>query len=138
MQNNAKGGKKVIQTDEWRECSVEERLEYALSKVRIQLIPIRFDLPDPMPVFRGSYSLFIFFPRGQGIEKYVLEDTEEARAQTDRYPRPLHVIEGPLMSGMKMVGDLFGAGKMFLPQVGRGRGGGIKSYECYTHSYMGI
>jgi len=53
----------------------------------------------------------------QGIEKYVVEDTEEARAQTERYPRPLHVIERPLMNGMKTVGDLFGAGKMFLPQV---------------------
>ncbi|XP_067225889.1 methionine synthase isoform X1 [Chanodichthys erythropterus] len=83
-QNNAKGGKKVIQTDEWRHSSVEERLEYALIK---------------------------------GIEKHVVEDTEEARLQTDRYPRPLHVIEGPLMNGMKTVGDLFGAGKMFLPQV---------------------
>ncbi|XP_056627811.1 methionine synthase [Triplophysa dalaica] len=83
-QNNAKGGKKVIQTDEWRESSVQERLEYALIK---------------------------------GIEKYVVEDTEEARSQMDLYPRPLHVIEGPLMNGMKIVGDLFGVGKMFLPQV---------------------
>ncbi|ROI83800.1 Methionine synthase [Anabarilius grahami] len=82
--NNAKGGKKVVQTDEWRHSSVEERLEYALIK---------------------------------GIEKHVVEDTEEARLQKDRYPRPLHVIEGPLMNGMKTVGDLFGAGKMFLPQV---------------------
>ncbi|XP_077050200.1 methionine synthase isoform X1 [Siphateles boraxobius] len=83
-QNNAKGGKKVVQTDEWRRSSVEERLEYALIK---------------------------------GIEKHVVEDTEEARLHSDRYPRPLHVIEGPLMNGMKTVGDLFGAGKMFLPQV---------------------
>ncbi|GLD64258.1 methionine synthase isoform X1, partial [Lates japonicus] len=52
-----------------------------------------------------------------GIEKYVVEDVEECRAQVDRYTRPLHVIEGPLMNGMKAVGDLFGAGKMFLPQV---------------------
>ena len=42
---------------------------------------------------------------------------EECRAQVDRYTRPLHIIEGPLMNGMKVVGDLFGAGKMFLPQV---------------------
>src|SRR5690606_22106184 len=41
-------------------------------------------------------------------------DTEEARL---KYPRPLEVIEGPLMAGMDVVGDLFGAGKMFLPQV---------------------
>jgi 5-methyltetrahydrofolate--homocysteine methyltransferase len=49
-----------------------------------------------------------------GIVDFIDEDTEEARQQ---YPRPLHVIEGPLMDGMKIVGDLFGAGKMFLPQV---------------------
>ncbi|MGB5410493.1 MAG: methionine synthase, partial [Woeseiaceae bacterium] len=49
-----------------------------------------------------------------GIDEYVVEDTEEARLQTDR---PLDVIEGPLMSGMNVVGDLFGEGKMFLPQV---------------------
>ncbi|MGI8561256.1 MAG: dihydropteroate synthase, partial [Luteimonas sp.] len=49
-----------------------------------------------------------------GIDKYVVEDTEEARVQTKR---PLDVIEGPLMDGMNVVGDLFGAGKMFLPQV---------------------
>lgn len=54
----------------------------------------------------------------QGIDKYVVEDVEECRAQVERYRRPLHVIEGPLMNGMKVVGDLFGAGKMFLPQVG--------------------
>lgn len=53
----------------------------------------------------------------QGIEKYVVEDTEEARQNKERYPRPLNIIEGPLMNGMKTVGDLFGAGKMFLPQV---------------------
>ncbi|KAM4041514.1 methionine synthase [Anomaloglossus baeobatrachus] len=83
-QTTATGGKKVIQTDEWRNGSVEERLEYALVK---------------------------------GIEKYVIEDTEEARANKEKYPRPLHIIEGPLMNGMKVVGQLFGAGKMFLPQV---------------------
>lgn len=55
----------------------------------------------------------------QGIEKYVVEDVEECQAQVSRYKRPIHIIEGPLMNGMKMVGDLFGAGKMFLPQVPR-------------------
>lgn len=55
----------------------------------------------------------------QGIEKYVTADTEEARLNQEKYPRPLNVIEGPLMNGMKIVGDLFGAGKMFLPQVMR-------------------
>jgi 5-methyltetrahydrofolate--homocysteine methyltransferase len=49
-----------------------------------------------------------------GIDQYIDTDTEEARA---RSTRPLDVIEGPLMSGMNVVGDLFGAGKMFLPQV---------------------
>lgn len=49
-----------------------------------------------------------------GITDYIDEDTEEARM---KYPRPLEVIEGPLMDGMNIVGDLFGTGKMFLPQV---------------------
>lgn len=50
----------------------------------------------------------------KGINQYIVEDTEEARLNADR---PIHVIEGPLMAGMNQVGDLFGAGKMFLPQV---------------------
>lgn len=50
----------------------------------------------------------------KGIDKYIEEDTEEARKN---YPKPLHVIEGPLMAGMSIVGDYFGSGKMFLPQV---------------------
>lgn len=50
----------------------------------------------------------------KGITTYINEDTEEARL---KFPRPLDVIEGPLMDGMNVVGDLFGAGKMFLPQV---------------------
>nr|XP_045007356.1 methionine synthase isoform X2 [Jaculus jaculus] len=83
-QTHGKGGKKVIQTDEWRNSPVEERLEHALVK---------------------------------GIEKHIIEDTEEARLNLEKYPRPLNIIEGPLMNGMKVVGDLFGAGKMFLPQV---------------------
>ncbi|ASM74606.1 methionine synthase (plasmid) [Pseudosulfitobacter pseudonitzschiae] len=49
-----------------------------------------------------------------GITEFIEADTEEARLQAER---PLHVIEGPLMAGMNVVGDLFGAGKMFLPQV---------------------
>ncbi|XP_040823804.1 methionine synthase isoform X2 [Ochotona curzoniae] len=83
-QTHGKGGKKNVQSDEWRNNSIEERLEYALVK---------------------------------GIEKYIIEDTEEARLNQEKYPRPLNIIEGPLMNGMKVVGDLFGAGKMFLPQV---------------------
>jgi 5-methyltetrahydrofolate--homocysteine methyltransferase len=57
---------------------------------------------------RLSYALV------HGIVDFIEEDTEEAR---QGLPRPLEVIEGPLMDGMKIVGDLFGAGKMFLPQV---------------------
>ena len=54
----------------------------------------------------------------KGIDDYVESDTEELRALiSDRGGRPLEVIEGPLMDGMNVVGDLFGAGKMFLPQV---------------------
>ncbi|HEY8617072.1 methionine synthase [Phenylobacterium sp.] len=49
-----------------------------------------------------------------GVTEFIEQDTEEARQQAER---PLHVIEGPLMAGMDVVGDLFGSGKMFLPQV---------------------
>ena len=57
---------------------------------------------------RLSYALV------HGSVEFIDQDTEEAR---QKYPRPLDIIEGPLMDGMKIVGDLFGAGKMFLPQV---------------------
>ena len=57
---------------------------------------------------RLEYSLI------HGITDYIIEDTELARLEAEQ---PLHVIEGPLMDGMNVVGDLFGAGKMFLPQV---------------------
>jgi 5-methyltetrahydrofolate--homocysteine methyltransferase len=57
---------------------------------------------------RLSYALV------KGIDAHIVEDTEEARLIT---PRPIEVIEGPLMDGMNVVGDLFGSGKMFLPQV---------------------
>ena len=50
----------------------------------------------------------------KGIIEFLDDDVEEAR---QKYPKPIHVIEGPLMDGMNIVGDLFGAGKMFLPQV---------------------
>jgi 5-methyltetrahydrofolate--homocysteine methyltransferase len=50
----------------------------------------------------------------EGIDAYIVEDTDEAR---QLLPHPIEVIEGPLMAGMNVVGDLFGAGKMFLPQV---------------------
>jgi 5-methyltetrahydrofolate--homocysteine methyltransferase len=57
---------------------------------------------------RLSYALV------KGIDTFVEQDTEECR---QKYSRPLDIIEGPLMDGMRVVGDLFGAGKMFLPQV---------------------
>jgi 5-methyltetrahydrofolate--homocysteine methyltransferase len=54
----------------------------------------------------------------KGIATFIVEDTEEARAEiAARGGRPIEVIEGPLMDGMNVVGDLFGAGRMFLPQV---------------------
>lgn len=74
-------GKKVRETMEWRDSSVESRLAHSLVK---------------------------------GITEFIEEDTEEAR---HKYGNALQVIEGPLMDGMNTVGDLFGAGKMFLPQV---------------------
>jgi 5-methyltetrahydrofolate--homocysteine methyltransferase len=57
---------------------------------------------------RLSYALV------KGIDEHIVDDTEEARRQ---FARPIEVIEGPLMDGMNVVGDLFGSGKMFLPQV---------------------
>jgi 5-methyltetrahydrofolate--homocysteine methyltransferase len=59
-------------------------------------------------VERLSYALV------KGIDAHIVDDTEEARQQ---FERPIEVIEGPLMDGMNVVGDLFGSGKMFLPQV---------------------
>ena len=61
-----------------------------------------FGQPNPTPFVKD------------GIDEYVVADTEEARLAA---ARPIQVIEGPLMDGMNVVGDLFGAGKMFLPQV---------------------
>lgn len=73
----------------------------------------RGTLENPVPVAqRLSHALV------HGITEFITEDTEEAyREILARGGRPLHVIEGPLMDGMNIVGDLFGAGKMFLPQV---------------------
>lgn len=53
----------------------------------------------------------------QGIDKYIEEDILEAVKDKEKYPEALRIIEGPLMEGMNIVGDLFGSGKMFLPQV---------------------
>jgi len=67
-----------------------------------------------------------------GVVDFIEEDTEEARASL---PRPLDVIEGPLMDGMKVVGDLFGAGKMFLPQVVKSARA-MKRAVAYLEPYM--
>jgi 5-methyltetrahydrofolate--homocysteine methyltransferase len=67
-----------------------------------------------------------------GIDRWIVEDTEEARAKAER---PLDVIEGPLMDGMSIVGDLFGAGKMFLPQVVKSARA-MKKAVAYLEPYM--
>ncbi len=84
------GGKKEAATLEWR------------------------GMPEnPVPVEKRLAHAMV-----HGITEFIVEDTEEARAAIEASGgRPIHVIEGPLMSGMNVVGDLFGQGKMFLPQV---------------------
>ena len=67
-----------------------------------------------------------------GVVDFIEEDTEEARAAS---ARPLDVIEGPLMDGMKIVGDLFGSGKMFLPQVVKSARA-MKRAVAYLEPYM--
>jgi 5-methyltetrahydrofolate--homocysteine methyltransferase len=67
-----------------------------------------------------------------GIVDFIEDDTEEAR---QRYERPLEVIEGPLMSGMAIVGDLFGSGRMFLPQVVKSARA-MKRAVAYLEPYM--
>ena len=81
IKDQKKGGSDEKKIAEWRNESVEKRLEHAIMK---------------------------------GITDFIDEDTKEAHA---KYGRPLNVIQGPLMDGMNVVGELFGAGKMFLPQV---------------------
>ncbi len=75
---------------------------------------------------RITYSLV------KGITEFIEEDTEEARQKFDK---PLDVIEGPLMDGMKVVGELFGAGKMFLPQVVKSARV-MKKSVAYLQPYM--
>jgi len=67
-----------------------------------------------------------------GAVDFIDQDTEEAR---QKYPRPLDIIEGPLMDGMKIVGDLFGSGKMFLPQVVKSARA-MKKAVAYLLPYM--
>ncbi len=80
----------------------------------------------------GNYAARIKHALIHGITEYVDQDTEEARQDLER---PLHVIEGPLMAGMKEVGDLFGAGKMFLPQVVKSARV-MKKAVAYLQPYM--
>jgi 5-methyltetrahydrofolate--homocysteine methyltransferase len=84
------GGKKVMATLEWRGSA-----------------------DNPVSVNKRLEHAMV-----HGITDFIVEDTEEARAAFETSGgRPIHVIEGPLMDGMNVVGDLFGQGKMFLPQV---------------------
>lgn len=92
-------GKSAAKNDEWRDGSVEDRLQHALLK---------------------------------GLNTHIVEDTEEAR---QKYGRPLNVIQGPLMDGMNIVGGLFGAGKMFLPQVVKSARV-MKQAVAYLEPYM--
>jgi 5-methyltetrahydrofolate--homocysteine methyltransferase len=70
--------------------------------------------PDQLEWRKGSVEQRLAHALVKGIANWVVEDTEEAR---QKYERPIQIIEGPLMDGMNVVGDLFGSGKMFLPQV---------------------
>jgi 5-methyltetrahydrofolate--homocysteine methyltransferase len=84
------GGKKEASTQEWRGTP-----------------------ENPVPVNKRLSHAMV-----HGITEYIVEDTEEARQEImNNGGRPINVIEGPLMDGMNVVGDLFGQGKMFLPQV---------------------
>jgi len=93
-----------------RRADATERLVTFAETVKAQGKVVTEDLAwrDATVEERLSHALV------KGITTYIIEDTEEAR---QKYPRPIQVIEGPLMAGMGVVGDLFGAGKMFLPQV---------------------
>jgi 5-methyltetrahydrofolate--homocysteine methyltransferase len=92
-----------------RSGATERLVEYADKVKGVAKVQVKDEAWRSAPVDeRLSHALV------KGIVEYIDEDTEEAR---QKYGRPLAVIEGPLMSGMSIVGDLFGAGKMFLPQV---------------------
>ncbi len=93
-----------------REDSTERLLDLAESYKNVGGKKIEEDLSwrEESVEKRLEYALL------KGIDRFIDEDTEAARL---KYDRPLKVIEGPLMDGMGVVGDLFGAGKMFLPQV---------------------
>ena len=80
----------------------------------------------------GSVEERLAYALVHGTVDFIEADTEEAR---QKYPRPLDIIEGPLMDGMKIVGDLFGSGKMFLPQVVKSARA-MKKAVAYLEPYM--
>src|SRR6476469_3154408 len=92
-----------------REDATERLVDFAESVKARDKAPVEKEAWRKAPVEeRLSHALV------KGIVDFIDVDTEEAR---QKFPKPLQVIEGPLMAGMSVVGDLFGAGKMFLPQV---------------------
>jgi len=93
-----------------RDNATEKLLEIAIQHAGGKTKTSTDDLSwrQTSPEERLSYALI------KGINKFIIEDTEEARL---KFSQPIEVIEGPLMDGMNQVGDLFSAGKMFLPQV---------------------
>jgi 5-methyltetrahydrofolate--homocysteine methyltransferase len=110
-----------------RQDATERLVEYA-DRVRGEGTRRELDLSwREAPVEkRLAYALV------HGVVDFIEEDTEEARQQAER---PLDVIEGPLMAGMQVVGDLFGAGKMFLPQVVKSARA-MKRAVAYLEPYM--
>jgi len=92
-----------------RDDSTERLIDYAESVKATAKSEVKTDAWRTMPVKERLAHALV-----KGIVDFIEADTEEARLQADS---PLHVIEGPLMDGMNVVGDLFSAGKMFLPQV---------------------
>src|SRR5690606_38946083 len=93
-----------------RRADVTERLVEFAENVKASGAKLEVDLSWR----KDSVEQSIQHELVKGIVEYIEADAEEARL---KYERPLHVIEGPMMDGMKIVGDLFGEGKMFLPQV---------------------
>ena len=92
-----------------RDDATERLLEFAESVKGEGKVRVVDNKWREQPVFKRLEHALV-----KGIVDFIDEDVEEARHQ---FKKPLHVIEGPLMDGMNVVGDLFGAGKMFLPQV---------------------
>lgn len=92
-----------------RDDSTERLLDFAETYKASGKIQLKDDAWRKGPVEKRLEHALV-----KGIIEFIEEDTEEARQQ---HEKPLHVIEGPLMDGMNVVGDLFGSGKMFLPQV---------------------